>query len=147
MIDAYNMDVSMAARKNDIERLREFHASGARLDCCDEFGDSLLNIACRRSNTKIVKFLLEEAKASVFQRDDTGRTPLHDACWTATPNFEVVDLLLNVAPELALIPDHRGFAPFDYARRADWALWSAFLAERRSLFRRGCVYRDIDLYM
>ena len=90
MIDAYTMEVSMAARKNDIKTLRELHA-------CNKFGDSLLNIACRRSNTKIVKFLLEEAKVSVFLRDDTGRTPLHDACWTATPNFEIVDLLLNVA--------------------------------------------------
>jgi hypothetical protein len=37
----------------------------------------------------MVSYLLEECKLCVNISDDFGRTPLHDACWTAEPNFEV----------------------------------------------------------
>ncbi|CAJ1954871.1 unnamed protein product [Cylindrotheca closterium] len=136
MIAAYTMDASKAVRDNNIEKLRELHASGAPLNCCNKFGDSLLNIACRRSHTQIVKFLLEEVKVEVYMKDDTGRIALHDACWTSSPNFEIVELLLKAAPDLALMPDHRGHTPFEYTRSGDWAKWCDFLAQRKSLFQQ-----------
>lgn len=136
MIAAYTFEASKAVRENNLEALRELHASGALLTCCNKFGDSLLNIACRRSHTQIVKFLLEEVKVTVYMKDDTGRIALHDACWTSSPNFEVVGLLLQTAPDLALIPDHRGHTPFDYTRSQDWGKWCDFLASKKSLFQQ-----------
>ena len=65
--------------------------------------------------------------------DDCHKTPLHDACWTASPNFELVQLLLELAPEQVLTKDVRGNTPFDYVRRDDYGLWLRFLWERRSL--------------
>lgn len=133
MIEAYGMEVSKAVRDNDLDTLKELHSAGVLLDCCNKFGDSLIHIACRRSHTQIVRFLLEEAKVCVLRMDDLKRTPLHDACWTAEPNFEIVDMLLRAAPVQAVCKDNRGFAPFEYARQHHEEQWLEFLSERRSL--------------
>jgi ankyrin repeat protein len=135
MISAYTMDASKAVRENDLDKLKELHAAGVMLTCCNKFGDSLVSIACRRSHTKAVKFLVEKANVPVHFVDDFQRTPLHDACWTSEPNFEVVELLLKIAPEHAVVPDKRGHTPFDYARSNHWGQWTKFLSERRSLFQ------------
>lgn len=86
----------------------------------------------------MVKFLLEEVGLKVDTiRDDYHRTPLHDAFWTPTASYEVVDLLLqqpNVA-ELLLLPDKRGFTPLSYARKEDHGKWLRFLWERKSILR------------
>lgn len=134
MISCYTMEVSMAVRDNNLEKLQELKASGALMNCCNKFGDTLLNIACRRSHTRIVKFLLEEANVSLTVRDDCGRVSLHDALWTSQPNFVIVDMLLRRAPEMALLPDKRGHTPFDYARSNNWSQWIQFLSERNSYF-------------
>ena len=134
LVNAYTMETSTAVRTNDVQKLKELHASGALLDCCNRFGDSLLHIACRRGNTETVKFLVNEVNVSVRFVDDLQRTPLHDACWTSEPNFEIVETLLRAAPEHALCPDKRGHTPFDYARKGHWEQWIEFLNERRCFF-------------
>jgi ankyrin repeat protein len=135
MVQAYTMEASKAVRDNDLDKLRELYYSGAVLECCNRFGESLVHVACRRGHTRIVKFLVEEVKASVHFVDDLKRTPLHDACWTSEPNFEIVDVLLRAAPEHVLCADKRGHTPFDYARKTHWKQWARFLSERRSLLR------------
>lgn len=132
-VQSYTMEVTKAARHNNLDKLRELHEAGAVMDCCNRFGDSLVHIACRRGHTEIVKFLVEEVKASVHFVDDMKRTPLHDACWTSEPNFEIVEILLRAAPEHALCPDKRGDTPFNYTRRAHRKQWMKFLAEQRSI--------------
>jgi hypothetical protein len=70
---------------------------------------------------------LIEARSSVQVTDDFGRTPLHDACWTSTPNFDAIRLLLDQDPWLPCIVDCRGSAPLQYVRKANWAVWVGFL--------------------
>lgn len=89
-------------------------------------------MACRRGDVEVVRVLVKEFQVRVDVRDDYGRTPLHDACWTTTPNFEVMDILIDaVDPMLLLAEDVRGHTPFDYARREHWELWLRFLKERK----------------
>ena len=132
-IEMYTMEVTRAVREDDLDTLKELHASGAVLDCCSRFGESLVHIASRRSHTRIVKFLLEEAKVSVHHVDDLHRNPLHDACWTSTPNFEIVEMILKVAPEHAICRDKRGHMPFDYVREDNRGEWIEFFRSRLSL--------------
>lgn len=70
---------------------------------------------------------LLEARSSVQVTDDFGRTPLHDACWTSTPSFETIRLLLDQDPWLPCIVDCRGSPPLGYVRKAHWAVWIGFL--------------------
>lgn len=71
--------------------------------------------------------VLLDAGSSVQVSDDFGRTPLHDACWTASPNFETISLLLEKDPWLLSITDCRGSTPLGYVRKAHWAVWNGFL--------------------
>ncbi|KAL7490774.1 hypothetical protein ACHAWT_000307 [Skeletonema menzelii] len=132
-IEAYSNDALSAVRTSDVNSLRRLHSEGHSLECCNRFGESLLHVACRRSNAEIVSFLLNEAKVSPCIRDDYGRTPLHDACWRGNPEYEIVELLLSVEPRLAFVKDVRGHKPFQYARREHWSGWRKFIDQKREL--------------
>ena len=106
--------------------------------CSNRFGESLMHLACRRGRTEMVRFLVEDLPGTspsqmLSIKDDCLKTPLHDACWTASPNVELVEFILQHAPEQVVMQDIRGNTPFDYVRKEDYSLWLRFLWERRSL--------------
>jgi len=129
-IEAYGVEVVEAVRRADIGYLRKFSEDGRPLKCSNRFGESLLHLACRRQLTDVVDFLLNEANVEPTIRDDYGRSPLHDALWTPTPNFELVDLLLARCPDLLYIKDKRGHTPLFYARQSHWTRWIEHLTDR-----------------
>ena len=129
----YDMEVSRAVRTCNLEQMRTLFAEGKSFDACNRFGETLLHMACRRGNIKVVKFLIFEAKVQVDVRDDFGRTVLHDACWTSRPHSEVLDVLMEVvAPEFWVTEDKRGHTPFDYVRRDHWKHWLKYLRKNQS---------------
>jgi hypothetical protein len=134
-IEAYSTELVKAIRDRNIPLLREMHASGKTLQCSNRFGESLLHMACRRGYTDVVRFLIEEADVTLRVKDDFGRTPLHDACWSANPNFDLMELIIEHDPDLLLIEDVRGHSPFSYARKSHWKDWSRFLTVRRKSLR------------
>jgi hypothetical protein len=130
VVKAYEMDVIKALRENDLQSLRDFYKAGRQLQCANKFGDSIIHTACRRGCLEIVQFLLKEAGLSCKVCCDYGRTSLHDACWTSSPNFQVIDELLDACPDLLYTKDKRGFTPLDYARPAQYGDWCKYLAAR-----------------
>ena len=132
-VDAYNLRAVRAIRERNVPMLRTMIEEGTSLDACNRFGESLIHMACRRGDANVVRFLLLEARVNVAVRDDFGRTPLHDACWTSEPNFAVMDVLLEHAPtDLLLAEDVRGHTPFHYARKEHWESWVSYLKEKES---------------
>jgi Ankyrin repeats (3 copies) len=143
MIESHQIDVVAAVRRNDLDAIRKMHQGGKLPgNACNKFGESILHIACHRGHTSMVKYMLEVMNVQVQTvRDDYHRTALHDACWTTEPAFDVVDLLLDAAPEHVLLKDARGFTPFDYVRKQDHGKWLRFLWERKHKLRpnnTGC---------
>jgi hypothetical protein len=134
-IAAYKLEAVQATRSENVDELRKLRRSGLSLDCCNRFGESLISIACRRGNADLVRFLVEECDVTLLQRDDYGRTVLHDAFWTSKPAKELVHFLLQEAPDLLLVKDVRGHAPLDYVRNEHWDEWIAFLKERKGMLR------------
>jgi hypothetical protein len=129
-VKAYDCDVLKAIRDSDIEQLRAFHHEGRPLKCSNQFGESLLHLACRRGLLSVVDFMINEVGVPLNVVDDMGRNPLHDAFWTIEPNLELVDVLVKQLPDLLLVSDKRGHTPFSYARRNHWSKWVAYLKER-----------------
>jgi Ankyrin repeats (3 copies) len=126
-MDAYDQDVLTAIRSRNIDQLRTFHESGRPLKCSNQFGESLLHLACRRGFVDVARFLILEAGVPVQVKDDYGRTPLHDACWTCDPNFELVELILSQSSDLLFLSDRRGHCPLSYTRKEHWSAWTEFL--------------------
>eukprot|EP00562_Extubocellulus_spinifer_P013534 CAMPEP_0178546162 /NCGR_PEP_ID=MMETSP0697-20121206/4013_1 /TAXON_ID=265572 /ORGANISM="Extubocellulus spinifer, Strain CCMP396" /LENGTH=300 /DNA_ID=CAMNT_0020178747 /DNA_START=87 /DNA_END=989 /DNA_ORIENTATION=+ len=133
--ESYGADAIAAIRAQDIDALRKLHQSGRTLQSTNRFGESLLHMACRRGFTNVVRFLLTEAGVSLKVCDDMGRTAMHDACWTCEPNIELMDLLLSHCPELLVMTDKRGSAPFEYIRGEHSITWMKFLSLRKDLIR------------
>lgn len=130
-LNAYDHDVTAAVRNGDLERLRELYSNGHILQCSNRFGESLIHIACRRGLLDIVKFLVNEAGVTPNVRDDYGRTPLHDACWTAAPNTALFEFILKESPDLLFLSDQRGHSPLQYVRREHWQLWVSYLKKQQ----------------
>ncbi|CAB9502724.1 ANK [Seminavis robusta] len=137
-VEAYTTEMVMAIRNDDYEVLRERLKAGCTLQCCNHHGESILHLVCRRGSTDMLRFLMEEGEVSVRIRDDKGRTPLHDACWTENPQFSLVYALLESSPELLFVQDHRGHTPLSYAPRKVWGHWNGFLQKHR-IFLRASV--------
>lgn len=134
-LKAYDSDALNAIRTSDMETLREFLRQGRPLKCSNQFGESLLHLACRKGLVQVVKFLLVEAGVPANVRDDMGRSPLHDAFWTPSPNFELVDVILQQCPDLLLICDKRGHPPLAYTRKDHWKVWNQYLQSRQHLLK------------
>lgn len=127
----YNTEVVSTVRNNDLDRLKQLHVQGQQMDCFNRFGESLLNIACRRGFEDIVAYLLEQESVSVRHCDDCGRTPLHDACWHPTPQLTICKWIMERDPVLFFTTDRRGCTAFQYARPEHWPIWRKFLMDNR----------------
>ena len=136
-VDGYTMEVIRAIQSNDLGGLRAMLEQGQTMQCCNRFGESILHMACRRGFVDIVKFLVHEANVEVDIADDYGRTPMHDAFWACEPNYDLVDILVKVAPQLLFVTDKRNHTPLQYARRLHWADWNRFFKERKPILVRS----------
>lgn len=96
------------------------------MSACNKFGESILHIACKQSSLETVRFLIGHG-ADLSITDDYGRTPLHDACWRAQPDFNIVSLILSINANLLLQSDKWGFSPLMYTNRDHWSHWCSFL--------------------
>jgi Ankyrin repeats (3 copies) len=137
-VAAYTKEVVDALRTERVDELRRLHEAGYQLQCSNRFGESILHMACRRSLTDVVRFLVQDAKVSVLVRDDFGRTALHFAFWTPTPNFDLVRLLVEQVPELLCVEDVRGSTPLQYIRNEHRDQWYNFFVEHRALLHPRC---------
>lgn len=137
-ISSYDVEIVRAIRSNNLARLKELYLEGRSMNACNQFGESLVHMVCRRGDTEILKFMIEEANVCFKIKDDFGRNPFHDACWTSTPNFEIMDLLIEATDtSLLLSEDVRGNTPFDYTRREHYSKWSSYLDSRKTTILNG----------
>jgi hypothetical protein len=139
---AYNIEVVGAVRNDNLELLKKLHGEGQALNCSNRFGESLLNMACRRGFESIVEYLLDQADCSVRICDDGGRTPLHDACWNPSPQLNICKWILERDPILLMVSDRRGCTAFQYARPEHWDIWRQFLFDNRECLE-GLTKPDI----
>jgi len=114
----------------------EKNTTSVDLKACNQFGENLLHLACRIGICQsILEFLLEEAHVALNVRDRFGRTPLHNACMSAHPNFQNIDYLIATQPRMVLFEDDKGKVPFDLIPHRCYEQWTRFLSEKNILQR------------
>ena len=90
-------------------------------------------MACRRGDLEVLTFLVSTG-AIINVADDFGRTPLHDACWTPEPRFDVVTFLLNRNLDMLRVLDKRGSSPLAYIQREHHAIWCAYFNYQKEVW-------------
>mmetsp|Transcript_45343 Transcript_45343/g.45901 ORF Transcript_45343/g.45901 Transcript_45343/m.45901 type:complete len:234 (+) Transcript_45343:2-703(+) len=149
-----NDDDEIATKKKKKQKLQELRA-------CNRMGENLLHLACRMGiSREIIQFLVEgdgdegcdgdangdgdgdESESSgatgmvpLNVRDKFGRTPLHNACMSAIPQFDNVDYVVEHAPKLLVMEDDNGKIPFDLIPSRCFERWTRFLSEQNILPR------------
>eukprot|EP01040_Poterioochromonas_malhamensis_P003977 gene3977-4254_t len=122
----YDNEIVWAVRNSDLPKVKELQQSGKCMSACNRFSESIVHMACRRSEKEVVQFLINSG-ADVSIVDDFGRTPLHDACWRPEPRFDIVTMILDVNCGLLRLADLRGSTPLNYVREEHWVQWCAYL--------------------
>lgn len=102
---------------------------------CNRYSESIVHMACRRSELDVIEFILANGGSTTII-DDYGRTPLHDACWRPTPRFDVVTRLLDENLDLIRHVDARGSSPLEYVREEHWLDWCAYLYNQKDKYWR-----------
>jgi len=130
---SYGMKTIQAVRTSDVELLQAILDCGLSPNPCNQFGESVVHMVCRRGDIKLLKVMVN-AGCSLQVTDDFGRTPLHDACWTAEPFFDCVELILNHDARLLHIVDCRGSSPLSYVKREHWKEWIEFFKRKADTY-------------
>lgn len=106
----------VAARHNCafIAQIIDKNEHGASLtDCHDKYP---LHYAAQYHDLKTVKALLDLFKFTVERADKSGKLPLHYACMRSDAEaVDVVNFLVQSAPELVRVKSHEGCLPLHYA--------------------------------
>jgi len=132
-----HIDLLRALRGADLEKLRSQmndKDKNYNLEARNQFGENLVHLACRMGlSTDVLKFLIEDAKVQINVRDRFGRTPLHNACMSALPNFNNIDYIMKSAPKMSVFEDDKNKIPFDLIPRRCYERWTRFLSEKNVL--------------
>jgi hypothetical protein len=125
---SYSTQLMAAVRAGDIETVRYLHdVKHYNLQCANKFQESIVHTVARRGYTDILMYLHSMAGVSLRVCCDGGRNALHDACWTGTPNFDVINIIVNDSPDLFYIMDKRNNSPLDYIPKEAYGAWNEWL--------------------
>lgn len=126
---SYDVHLIGVVKRGDIDELEAILKSGISPNPCNNFGESLLHLICRCGNEKLLAVMLDHC-ACLQVSDDYGRTPLHDACWSTCPNFDLIEMILDRDPSLLFVVDARGSPPVEYLQKQFWSQWSSFILRK-----------------
>jgi hypothetical protein len=127
-VSSSSFHLMTAVRQNDLATIRYLHeVEGHDLQCSNKFQESLVHTVARRGLPEILSYLRNVAGVSLRVCCDGGRNALHDACWTGSPNFELIDILVHDSPDLLYIMDKRNFTPLDYIPKEAYDVWNEWL--------------------
>jgi hypothetical protein len=106
------------------------------LQARNQFGENLVHLSCRMGISRdVLEFLVDDAKVPLNVRDRFGRTPLHNSCMSALPNFDNIDFVIMHAPRQLLFEDDNGKIPFELIPQRCFERWTRFLSEKNILQR------------
>jgi len=131
---AFDMALVGAVRDQDLVKVKELQAQGHPLQARSHTGESLLNVCARRGTPEMLRYMLRQEGVSARTCCDYGRTPLHDAAWSAdAKSLEMMKILIQECPDMLLILDKRGYMPLDYIPKERWPHCCSFLDKHKDM--------------
>lgn len=128
---SYHVFLMDLVRQKNAEKFRAILQAGISPNPCNVHGESLVHMICRRGDAALLQIMVELG-CCLQVADDYGRTPLHDACWSASPCFDVVEIILKEDRRMLHLMDTRGAVPLTYVRKDHWPAWLKFLASKNN---------------
>lgn len=128
---SYGPKTLRMVKDNDAAGLYEaLNVAGLSPNACNAFGESIVHMACRRGHSQILRVLVESG-AVLKTCDDYGRTPLHDACWSAQPSFDTVEqIAIDCDRCMWFLRDCRGSLPLSYVHEDNIEEWKDWFDSR-----------------
>jgi hypothetical protein len=130
---SYGAHVVELIRENDARSLRELLEVGLSPNAANAQNESIVHLACRLGHAGILRVLIEFG-CKVLVSDDNGRTPMHEACWSPTPSFEIVEILLQKDRQILLVADTRGDLPLTYVKDENWSAFTSLIVQEKDIF-------------
>ena len=127
---SYGVYMVDMVRDGNTGAVQEVLKLGLSPNACNVHGESIVHNVCRRADLLMFDVLLQ-AGCDIQISDDSGRTPLHDACWAAEPNFALIEKLLERDKQMLYMMDGRGHLPLSYTRKHHWSEWLQFLQSKK----------------
>ena len=115
-----------AVKGYEVTNFRRMINAGLSPNACNNHGESILHMVCRRGNMPLFQIMLD-AGVDLQVVDDYGRSPMHDCCWASSPSFEIARILLKKDPALLFLRDVRGALPLSYVTKSNWGGWNKFI--------------------
>lgn len=130
---SYGRYFVQVAQKGDIHGVRRCLTGGLSPNASNAHGETILHSLCR-SGLKESFRLLMSFGADIQIADSCGRTPLHEACRTEEPCFEMIEAILDVDRRMLFITDSRGATPLAYVRRENWTPFTRFFMSKKDKY-------------
>ena len=140
---SYGTYMVEAVRSNRADLLHALLDCGLSPNAANSHGESIVHLACRLGLTEVLRELLEFG-CRLQVSDESGRTPLHEACWALEPNLEVVEMILDAEWEMLLVADTRGFVPLAYVRQENWSMFTRFLMRKKNTYWPDKLFESPD---
>ena len=129
---SYGNAIIGAALNRNCETLRDLILQGLSPNPSNQFGDSLINIVCKRGYFDVFTTLIE-CGASIKTCDQFDRSPLHFAA--STPCLDLIEKVLELDVDMLNARDRFGKTPLEYVSdEAHWEQWKKILLEKQQYF-------------
>ncbi|EAX97694.1 TKL family protein kinase [Trichomonas vaginalis G3] len=112
-----NVAIIEAAANGELEKVKGYLADNVDVNTQDENGDTALQVAARKGDLELVKYLIKVNGINLNTTNQKGYSPLHEA--VRFSKTEVVYTLVK-APGIEMsIKDKMGYGPLDWATNDD----------------------------
>lgn len=125
-IASYDLNLIRCLNENNLAEFEHMLDFGLSPNPCDKDGDSMVHLACRYGKADFLNCMVKHG-CDLLISDKRGRTPLHEACSSSNPNFEIVEMLLSADPGFLQVADGRGTTPHMLVPRPQVSRWAHFL--------------------
>ena len=102
-----------AIHYNRMDLVKLLISKGADINAVDQYGNSLLHVACGIQDLWIMKFLVEEMKMNINIINESGNTVLHSALKRKS-SFSIIPYLISKGADVNKV-NNRNEAPIHYS--------------------------------